>query len=617
MTKLELLSPAKNADIGIAAINHGADAVYIGARSHGARQGAVNSTAEIARLCEYAHKFYAKVYVTLNTLVYEEELKSVEKLIDELYRIQVDALIIQDLGILRMDIPPIALHASTQCDIRNAETAKLYEGLGFSQIVLAREMSLTDIRSVREAVDVPLEAFVHGALCVCYSGCCTAGQRLMGRSGNRGECPQVCRLPFSLTDSKGRKIVENRHLLSLKDMNRLNSLEEMAEAGISSFKIEGRLKGAPYVKNVVSAYRREIDRIIEKSDGKFSRSSEGQSVGTFIPDLSKSFNRGYTEYFLHGKEGSGKMGSHLTPKMTGEKIGRVKSVRHNFFTADLEPGTELNNGDGIGYFTKAGDFHGFRLNKSSEGRYFPLNPEVLELKPGTTLYRNFDKSWNDKVEGDKTERKLEVDIRLRQSSDNKRIFLDLSDGYGHSVTVSAECGNLEKAKSAQESYRSGIFGKLGDTLWQLRDYKDDIGGLFLPASLLTSLRRNGIEMLERCRRICRKTDMRRKENPEKVKDALRDIESIRNISNHLAENFLADYGTVRAIKALEVSSEASGLPVMECRYCLKRELGECPKENKKGEIQATRGPLYLDTGKVTRYRVEFDCKNCRMLLFEP
>ena len=334
--KLELLAPARDADIAVEAILHGADAVYMGPPNHGARKAASNSIDDIKRVVDFAHIFNARVYVTVNTIIYENELTAVEKMIGQLYRAGVDALIIQDMGILRMDIPPIELHASTQCDIRTPEKALFLQNVGFSQLVLARELSIDEIKDITKTVSVPVEVFVHGALCVSYSGRCQAGFVYNGRSGNRGECSQICRLPFTLKDADGKTWKKEKHLLSLKDLNQLENLESLIDAGASSFKIEGRLKELPYIKNVVSAYRQELDRIIENSEGILQRSSFGSSQVSFTPSLVKSFNRGFSHYFLNGTSRKG-IASFDTPKSVGEPINDIR---------------KLNPGDGISYFDR-------------------------------------------------------------------------------------------------------------------------------------------------------------------------------------------------------------------------------------------------------------------------
>lgn len=344
---IELLAPARNADVAIEAIKHGADAVYMGAGSHGARAAAGNSLDDIERVVKYAHIFGARVYVTVNTIVYDDELLQVEQLVRSLYNIGVDALIVQDMALLQMDLPPIALHASTQCDIRTPQKAQLMQAAGFSQVVLARELSLEETAAIHASVDVPLEAFVHGALCVSYSGDCQAGWALQRRSANRGECPQICRLRYDLLDADGRMLVKGKHLLSLRDLNRSKYIEEMLESGVSSLKIEGRLKDADYVKNITAHYRRLLDEIIGAHPDKYVRASYGSSKISFTPDVAQSFNRGFTTYFTKPLALSSRMASINTPKWSGVPVGTVKSVSPKFITAALS--TQLANGDGLGF----------------------------------------------------------------------------------------------------------------------------------------------------------------------------------------------------------------------------------------------------------------------------
>ena len=325
--KIELLAPAANAEVAREAILHGADAVYMGPPSHGARKSAANSIEDISRTADFAHKFGAKVYATVNTIVYDHELKDVERLAWNLYRAGTDALIVQDMALLRLDLPPIALHASTQCDTRTIEKARFLEDVGFSQIVLARELTLKEIADICESLTVPVETFIHGALCVSYSGRCHASQATCGRSANRGECAQICRLPFTLTDANGKILAKDRHLLSLKDFNASDRLEELLNAGVRSLKIEGRLKDASYVKNVVAYYRQRLDNIIEASDGRYERSSSGESTVSFTPQLDKSFNRGFTRYFLDNRRQAG-ISSPLTPKSMGEEIKDISSLNN-------------------------------------------------------------------------------------------------------------------------------------------------------------------------------------------------------------------------------------------------------------------------------------------------
>ena len=409
--KIELLAPARNRDVAIAAINCGADAVYIGATNFGARSAAGNSVEDIAAVVEYARRFDAKVYVTVNTVIYDDEIKQVESLVRDLYNIGVDALIVQDMSLLRMDIPPIPLHASTQCDIRTVEKAKFLEAVGFSQLVLARELSLGEISSISSSIDIPVEVFVHGALCVCYSGRCTLSCATKSRSANRGECAQLCRISYDLVDGSGKLLLPQKHLLSLRDMNQSENIAALIKAGASSFKIEGRLKDADYVCNVVAAYRRAIDDVIAASNGELERSSHGTSALSFSPSLGKSFNRGFTQYFLNNRRPQSlKMASFLTPKSMGECIGKVKSVRGNRVVLDSK--VQVHNGDGISYFNSEGRYDGFRANSVNGAEITALSQSPITLKPGDVVYRTFDKDFNDMVSMP-SRRTLAIDLALR------------------------------------------------------------------------------------------------------------------------------------------------------------------------------------------------------------
>ena len=391
---IELLAPARDADIAIAAIDHGADAVYMGASHHGARADATNTLDDVGRACDHAHRYGARIYATVNTLVYDNELMEVERLVHDLYRVGVDALIVQDLALLRLDLPPIALHASTQCDLRTPDKARFLEALGFSQLVMARELTLDEVAAIRRVTTVPLEAFVHGALCVSYSGRCAISQVLKGRSANRGECAQLCRLPYDLVDDKGRMIIEGKHLLSLRDMARHDRLEQMMAAGISSFKIEGRLKDVGYVKNVVAFYRRAIDKVIDRYPERYRRASHGTVELAFEPAIEKSFNRGFTHYFLDERkpaDGSS-MASIDTPKSQGEYLGRVLRCNGNTLTIDTR--ASLANGDGLSFTNSRGEFTGVRVNRAL-GNGTVLLREQANISRGTRIYRTADKAFND------------------------------------------------------------------------------------------------------------------------------------------------------------------------------------------------------------------------------
>lgn len=599
-TQLELLAPARNAQIAIEAIRHGADAVYMGASSHGARSAATNSLEDIASVVDYAHKFNARIYVTLNTLIYDSELAGVEKLIGQLYTTGVDALIVQDLGILNLDIPPIALHASTQCDIRTPQKARFLQDAGFSQLVLPRELTLQEIADIRQATTVPLEAFVHGALCVSYSGDCQASLVATGRSANRGCCAQICRLPYSLTDANGRVLVSDKHLLSLRDMNRIDHLGAMIEAGISSFKIEGRLKDAGYVKNTVAAYRQALDSIIARSNGTLTRSSSGSTSCSFVPDLAKSFNRGFTSYFIDGHRPSS-MASVETPKWVGNKIGTVTAVKGNRITIDNN--ATINNGDGLGFFNADNKLEGFRVNRYEGRSLFTAKP--VGIKPGTIIYRNHDKAWDDMIEGNTAERTIGLDITLRSTPWG--IAADATDSDGNSVSIGAEI-TAEPANTPQYESRRRTFSKLGDTVYRLNKFYDQLGNTFIPASRLTSLRRDTIAALDSARSASYRFDYRRP-TTEDLKIPASQLTYHDNVANREAERFYRAHGATGIEKALEVASPGKNeIRVMTTRYCLRHEMGQCLRLN---QASKWRGPLYLQA-QGFRFRLDFDCRACLM-----
>ena len=600
MRRIELLAPARDASVAIEAIKCGADAVYIGADSHGARAAAGNTVEDIAEVVKFAHQYNARVYVTLNTIIYENEIGAVEKLVARLYDAGVDALIVQDMGVLRMNIPPIALHASTQCDTRDARKAVFLEKVGFSQIVLARELSLQEINKIYQSVNVPLEVFVHGALCVSYSGDCQASCVAMGRSANRGECAQMCRLPYTLEDGKGKVLLENKHLLSLKDMNRSSYIKDMIEAGVSSFKIEGRLKDVGYVKNTVAYYRQAIDEVIADNPGKYQRASTGKSVYNFTPALEKSFNRGFTDYFLQAQDE--KIASINTPKSQGEKVGVVKTVRGKEIIASLDK--PLNNGDGLGYFDENGVLTGFRLNKIEGNKLYPAT--MINLKPGTLLYRNKDKAWDDLLIADGVSRNIAVKMVIKSTADG--IALDLYDERGNNVSLplTVEC---QDAKSPQEESRRRVLSKTGNTIYRVEEIEDNLGNVFVPASVLTDLRRKALDLLDKVQITRYKTDKRIEEDRSVSLPYGNVLTYHDNVANSLSHEFYCEHGATQIESAIEVQKEINGeIVVMNTRYCLRREMGCCLKKpnGKKWD-----GPLYLQSAN-NRFRLDFDCKECRM-----
>ena len=604
MRPLELLAPAKDAATARDAIIHGADAVYIGAHSFGARSRAVNSLDDLRQVVEFAHPYGVKVYATVNTIIYDHELKAAEKMIRELYDIGIDALIVQDLAILKMDIPPIPLHASTQCDTRTPEKARMLRDCGFEQIVVARELSLEQLRDICQSVDVPVEAFVHGALCVCYSGDCQASFVNNGRSANRGECAQMCRLPYDLLDAKGNTIGRQKHYLSLKDMNRIDSLSEMAEAGVSSFKIEGRLKDSVYVKNVVAAYRRALDKVIESNPDQYYRPSRGLTATTFTPSLDKSFNRGFSSYFLTPSAPT-RIATFDSPKALGQLVGRVVAAKGKVVEAKLS--CQLANGDGLSFITPQGATGGFRVNRAERSKLI-LQSEI-SLPAGTSLYRSFDKSWEDSMKGTTATRVIPVDIELKALTDSGVVALSAQiDGLKGAITVSAAF-KAEPSLRPDNGYRRSQMAKLGNTIFSLRDFVDEAEGLSIPASVLSDLRRQLVEamMAALLASSPSNSSMHGKKPACKVDLKGVAIDRHANVANHLARQFYEEAGAGSIEPAIEVSGKSGkGLRVMTTRYCLRRELGKCLKAN-----PADKPELYLRGANFT-YRLDFDCPNCRM-----
>lgn len=611
--EIELLAPARDAATAIAAIDHGADAVYMGASSFGARAQAGNPLGEIAAVARHAHLFGARLYVTVNTIIYDNEIDEARRLLWELWKAGVDAVIVQDMALTRMEgLPPIALHASTQCDTRDAGKARFLEECGFTRLVLARELTLEEIRGIREAVDADLEVFVHGALCVSYSGDCQASLAITGRSANRGECCQVCRFKFNLEDRDGHTIIKGKHLLSLRDMNRLDNLEALLEAGATSLKIEGRLKDEAYVKNVVGAYRRQLDRIIAAHPDRYRRASYGKSSLNFTPDPALSFNRGFTNYFLTTPSpAAGSLATFDSPKWIGERVGKVERMAGKAIVARLD--RELHNGDGLGFYTGEGEFLGFRLNRIEGNRLFPASD--VTVSPGTPLYRNADKERADLLSGKTATRRLAVDMTLRWS--NTQVVLSIKDETGLEVTV-AEEAERQEARTPQEERRRKELEKLGDTIFTAAGVTDECGRSFIPASTLSRLRRRGTELLETARLTTHKREL-----PGKPADDIRypeggEVSRHDNVANRVAADFYSGLTGIPAAsvpKALEVCGKPSGeTRVMETRYCLRRELGACLKSKEGKNLPS---PLYL-TSEGKRFRLDFDCRNCRMqVVFIP
>lgn len=602
---IELLAPARDADIAIAAIDHGADAVYMGASHHGARADASNSLDDVRRACEHAHRFNARIYATVNTLVYDDELTDVERLVHDLYRIGVDALIVQDMALLRLDLPPIALHASTQCDLRTPEKARFLEALGFSQLVMARELTLDEITAIRKVTSVPLEAFVHGALCVSYSGRCAISQVLKGRSANRGECAQLCRLPYDLVDDQGHVLIESKHLLSLRDMALYDRLEQMMAAGVSSFKIEGRLKDIGYVKNVVAYYRRAIDKIITRQPERYRRTSCGMVELAFEPAIEKSFNRGFTHYFLverHPADGTA-MASIDTPKSQGEYLGRVLRCNGNTLTIDTR--AVLANGDGLSFTDASGQFSGVRINRALD-KGTALLRERAFIPRGTRIYRTADKAFGDLLAKPSATRTIDVDAQLHYTGGI--LSLTLSDERGNRITHATVC-DLQPATKPQGDRQVAELAKLGGTIYRLREV-EVAGNMFIPASLLARMRREAVEQLDRVHGITRHVDKRRPED-KAVTCPVSTLTPAENVANRLADQLYRDHGVTDIVPALEAATPVTvSTPLMHTRYCLRRQLGACLKGKNAKTLPRD---LYLKTG-TTLLRVTCNCKSCEMTI---
>ena len=603
MRPIELLSPAKDLACGIEAINHGADAVYIGSPKFGARSAAGNTIEDIKTLCAYAHRFRVKIYVALNTILTDEELPEAEKLIWELYEAGVDALIVQDMGITQLNLPDIALHASTQTDNRTAARVRFLEESGFTQVVLARELALNEIRAIKEETTVPLEAFVHGSLCVSYSGQCYLSAALSGRSANRGECAQYCRLPYTMLDSEGAQVTKARHLLSLKDMNRSEHLTAMLEAGISSLKIEGRLKDSSYVKNVTAYYRKKLDAIIKKYPERYTRASAGVTTFTFEPDLSKSFNRGFTDYYL--RERNAEVSDFTTPKSIGEKVGTVKEIKGNSFT--VAGFKQLNNGDGLAFFNESGVLEGFRVNKVDENRVFPL--EMPAVKPKTVLYRNYDHEFEKVLAHDTSERKIAVTMHLTDSETG--FSLVVKDEENNVITLDRPF-DKELAKRDQEENMRTQLAKLGGTAFAAQTVTIAMEqNWFMPSSVLADMRRQAIEQLEQLRCTTYKREAKGTATPNLSAPLNTELTYLGNVYNAKAKQFYAQRGVTQIAPAFEVES-IKDVPLMFTKHCLRYSMGWCPTYQT--EKSPYKEPFFL-MYKDTRIRLQFDCKNCQMLLF--
>lgn len=611
--KIELLAPAKNLECGIEAINHGADAVYIGAPKFGARAAAVNSLEDIAALVAYAHLYHVRIYVTVNTILKDEELTDTEQMIWALYRIGVDALIVQDMGITCLNLPPIPLHASTQMDNRTPEKVFFLAEAGFRQVVLAREMSLQEIRRIHKACpQVPLEVFVHGALCVSYSGQCYVSQACFGRSANRGECAQFCRLPFSLVDADGKIVVREKHLLSLKDLNQSELLEELLDAGVSSLKIEGRLKDVTYVKNVTAAYRQKLDAILARRT-EYIRASSGASHFSFTPQLDKSFSRGFTHYFLRGREQD--ITSFDTPKSLGEEMGTFKEQRGNYLVvAGVKP---FHNGDGVCFLDEHGRLQGFRINRVDCNKLYPAG-EMPRIKPRTLLYRNFDQDFERLLTHKSAERKIAISWELWETSFG--FALSATDEDRNRVACSFPYVK-EPARSPQEANLRTQLSKLGNTSFEvtenLTDEKPAVfinlsQNWFIPSSVIADWRRQIIEKMEASRRITYNRELALWK-PTKHAFPVSSLSYLGNVMNSSAKSFYGQHGVTSVAPAYEKQAVPDAV-LMFCKHCLRYSMGWCPTHQQ--SKSPYREPYYLVSTDGKRFQLSFDCKHCQMKVAE-
>jgi len=599
--KIELLAPAKDKECAITAINYGADAIYMGCSKFGARKNAGNTLEDIKTVVDYAHIFNAKVYVTINTILKDKELQEAVKTIHSLYKIGVDSIIIQDMGLLKCDLPPISLFASTQCNNNSLEKVKFLEQVGFKRVILARELSLPEIKEICDNTNVEIETFIHGALCVSYSGQCYLSYAIGNRSANRGECAQPCRKTYSLIDSNDNVIEENKHLLCLKDLNLSNHLEELILSGVTSFKIEGRLKNEAYVKNVVGFYRQKIDEILKKHEMK--KSSLGQCSFDFEPDLNKTFNRGFTTYFLN--ERNKNITSFDTPKSIGEYVGKVIQVKNGWFKLDKDV---LNNADGICLFDENNDLIGTNVSKVENG--WVSHPYSLKIAPNTKIYRNYNHKFENELKNSKTSRKITVNIDITEQ--NNFLEFKITDEACAKAIIKKEntyetAQNLEKAKENLIKQ----FSKLNETTFYTNEINLPDEVPFIPISELNSIRRELIQKLEEekiknYQKIVSPLETKPCDFPEK------ELDFSFNIMNEKAKEFYEEHGSEINEMSAESGVNMDDKKIMTTKHCLRYSMDLCNKENPRTKFKE---PFYLvdETGK--RYLLKFDCKNCQMEVY--
>ncbi|MGZ5198562.1 MAG: peptidase U32 family protein [Telluria sp.] len=617
--QLELLSPAKTAEIGREAILHGADAVYIGGPAFGARHNASNPIEDIASLVEFAHRYRSRIFVTLNTILHDAELEAARKQIWQLYDAGVDALIVQDMGLLEMDLPPIQLHASTQCDIRTVDKARFLGQAGFSQLVLARELTLKQIREIHEATDTPLEYFIHGALCVAFSGQCYISHADTGRSANRGDCSQACRLPYTLTDGQGRVVAYEKHLLSMKDNDQSANLEALVDAGIRSFKIEGRYKDMGYVKNITAHYRLLLDEVLERRP-EFARASSGRTQVLFTPDVDKNFHRGHTDYFANGRQPE--IGAFDSPKYVGVQLGVVSRVGGDHL--DLVANAPLANGDGLNYMHKRSTVGILanrveKLGENDEGqlwRVYPNEPiaTLAGLKAGVEVHRNRDHQWEAALTKKSSERKVALHLVLAEHAGGLRLSICDEDGIESTTDAAIALQPAQQAGQAENSLRASL-GKLGNTMFHAERIDLSLSQpWFVPSSAINALRRDAVAAHEAARLAAWERPARKPAAEPAPMYPETQLSYLANVYNEKARVFYHKHGVQLVAAAYEAHEEPGEVSLMITKHCLRYSFNLCPKQAKgvqgvQGQVRAE--PMTLVSGN-ERYTLRFDCKPCEM-----